>query len=140
MPADPTPPIPTADPASPGQPLPYRIAVLAYLFDEKGRVLLLHRKKHPNIDLYSPIGGKLEQDQGESPTACAVREIQEEVGLTVTADQLHLTGIVSERGYENETHWLMFLYELTEPMHVEPGEMNEGRLEWHEVEAILDRR
>ena len=117
--------------------LPYRIAVLAYLFDDHGRVLLLHRKKQPNLDLYSPIGGKLEQDVGESPTACAIREIAEEVGLTVTADQLHLTGIVSERGYEGQCHWLMYLYELTDRMHVEPGEMDEGRLEWHD-RADLD--
>lgn len=118
--------------------LPYRIAVLCYLFDAEGRILLLHRRKPPNQDLYSPIGGKLETGIGESPTACAIREIKEEVGLTVTAGDLHLTGIVSEQGYENECHWLMFLYELTRPVTITPTEFDEGRLEWHRVEA-LDR-
>ncbi len=122
---------------TPGAPLPYKIAVLCYLFDEQGRVLLLHRKKQPNRDLYSPVGGKLEQGIGESPTACAVREIQEETGLSIDAQDLHLTGIVSESGYGGETHWLMYLYELTRPVWVEPGPMNEGVLEWHEAGEIM---
>ena len=41
-------------------PLPYKIAVLCYLFDERGRVLLLYRRKPPNRDLYSSVGGKLD--------------------------------------------------------------------------------
>lgn len=116
--------------------LPYQIAVLCYLFDADDRLLLLHRRKQPNIDLYSPVGGKLEQAEGESPTACAVREIQEETGLTVTASQLHLTGIVSETAYQHETHWLMFLYELTTPVQLAEHEFREGRLEWYPRSAI----
>lgn len=127
---------PTPDPETPDPPLPYRIAVLVYLFDQHGRVLLLHRLRPPNRDLCSPIGGKLEQDIGESPTACAVREIAEETGLAVTADHLHLTGIVSERGYEHQCHWLMFLYELTRPVDLPETEIDEGRLAWHTVDSI----
>lgn len=115
--------------------LPYKIAVLCYLFDARGRVLLLHRRQEPNLDLYSPIGGKLDRDAGESPTHCAVREIEEETGLRVTPEQLHLTGIISEAGYADAHHWLMFLYEVTAAVDVEPGEIREGRLEWHELEA-----
>lgn len=118
------------------EPLPYQIAVLCYLFDARGRVLLLHRRKPPNRDLYSPIGGKLEQGLGESPTSCAIREIHEEVGLHVTEADLHLTGIVSEEGYEDRMHWLMFLYELTRPVDVPPSEFDEGRLEWHAPAAL----
>lgn len=120
------------------QELPYRIAVLCYLFDTRRRVLLLHRRKPPNQDLYSPIGGKLETAIGESPTACAIREIKEEVGLTLTAADLHLTGIVSEQGFQDECHWLMFLYEVTRPVEVVPSEFDEGRLEWHDIDS-LDR-
>ncbi|MEM6257125.1 MAG: NUDIX domain-containing protein [Planctomycetota bacterium] len=118
--------------------LPYKIAVLCYLFDERGRVLLLHRVKPPNRDLYSPIGGKLEQAIGESPTACARREIQEEAGLDIDLAELHLTGIVSETAYLGETHWLMFLYEVTRPVTIAEDAMvfDEGRLEWHEPGGI----
>lgn len=118
--------------------LPYKIAVLCYLFDERGRVLLLHRVKPPNRDLYSPIGGKLEQSIGESPTACAQREIKEEAGLDIPLEDLHLTGIVSETAYLGETHWLMFLYEVTKPVTIAQDAMtfDEGKLEWHEPDAI----
>jgi len=113
------------------QPLPYRLAVLCYLFDEAGRVLLLHRHKPPNRDLYSPIGGKLETAEGESPTACAIREIEEEAELSVPASDLHLTGIVSETAFGRDTHWLMFLYEIVRPVSVAREVFREGRLEWH---------
>ncbi len=116
--------------------LPYRIAVLCYLFDDAGRLLLLHRRKPPNQDLYSPIGGKLETGLGESPTACAVREIAEETGLVVSPDELHLTGIVSEAGYEDAGHWLMFLFELTRPVSLAATEFDEGRLEWYAPDAV----
>lgn len=118
--------------------LPYKIAVLCYLFDQRGRVLLLHRVRPPNRDLYSPVGGKLEQSIGESPTACAVREIKEETGVTVEHCDLHLTGIVSESGYEGECHWLMYLYEVTRPVSVEPGPIDEGVLAWHEPGGVSD--
>ncbi len=115
---------------------PYTIATLAYLFDEQGRVLLLHRRKPPNHDLYSPIGGKLEMSLGESPHASCAREIAEEAGLIVDPDELHLTGVVSESDYLGLGHWLMFLYELPRPVAVAVREFDEGRLEWHAPEAL----
>jgi len=118
--------------------LPYRIAVLCYLFDEQGRVLLLHRAKPPNLDLYSPIGGKLEQHLGESPTQCAIREIREEADIEVTAADLHLAGIVSECSYEGRGHWLIFCYEVTRPVRVVRTHLSEGRLEWHPLDQVMD--
>ena len=117
-------------------PLPYQVAVLCYLFDREGRVLLLHRRKPPNLELYSPIGGKLEQSRGESPLACALRETREEAGVELEVADLHLTGIVSENGYQGQSHWLMFLYEGLKPVTAEPRAFNEGVLEWHSREAI----
>ena len=119
--------------------LPYKIAVLCYLYDEDGRLLLLHRNKAPNAGMYSPIGGKLEMTEGEGPHECAVREIFEEAGLRVTIDDVRLCGIVSERGYENQTHWMIFLFELERPVrHGEVREMhfNEGRLEWVPIDKV----
>jgi 8-oxo-dGTP diphosphatase len=118
--------------------LPYKIAVLAYLHDEAGRTLLLHRAKMPNQGLYSPVGGKVEVKVGESPTAAAIREIQEETGLDIPPERLHLSGIVSETAYQCETHWLIFLYDVIGPVKIEPHEMDEGTLDWH-TDAEMDQ-
>lgn len=111
--------------------LPYKIGVLCYLYNERGELLLLHRAQEPNRGLYSPIGGKLHMHEGESPLACALREIEEEVELQLTPADLHLTGIVSETAYQHENHWLLFLYEVNRPVTVTRMTFREGTLEWH---------
>jgi 8-oxo-dGTP diphosphatase len=135
--------------------IPYKIAVLAYIFNAEGKLLLLHRKKPPNQDLYSPVGGKLEQQIGESPYACARREIAEEVGVTLTLSDIRLLGIVSERAYAwnakttpssvathgepavpDAAHWLMFCFEVTQPLSFPARQIEEGRLEWVEVAKV----
>ena len=119
--------------------LPYRIAVLCYLYDDDGHVLMLRRRKDPNSGMYSPIGGKLEVAEGESPHACAVREIHEESGLVLAEDAVRLTGIVTETAYEGETHWLIFLFEVTTPVargDVARTEIDEGTLEWMQVDDL----
>lgn len=121
--------------------LPYRIAVLCYLYDEDGRLLLLHRRKQPNIDMYSPVGGKLEAARGESPHECAVREIREETELVLAPDEVRLCGIVSETAYEGRHHWLIFLFEATRPIRadeVSRRDFDEGRLEWHAVDRVAE--
>jgi 8-oxo-dGTP diphosphatase len=122
--------------------LPYRIAVLCYLYDEDGHVLLLHRRKDPNAGMMSPIGGKVETARGESPHGCAVREIAEEAGLRVTDDEVRLAGIVAETAYERQTHWLIFLFEVVRPVdrgEIARLEIDEGVLEWVPVADVAGR-
>src|SRR3954469_24112280 len=92
--------------------LPFHISTLLYCFNDEDDVLLMHRVKEPNRGLWSPCGGKLDTDSGESPYACACREAQEEIGLELRPKDLHLTGMVSEHGYQGHAHWLMFLFEV----------------------------
>ena len=113
--------------------LPYKVAVLCYLWDADGRLLMLHRRKPPNVDMYSPVGGKLEISRGESPHECAVREVHEETGLRLADDEMRLLGMVSERAYQGEMHWLIFLFECVRPVahdEIAHAEFDEGRLEW----------
>jgi 8-oxo-dGTP diphosphatase len=119
--------------------MPYKIAVLCYLYDEEGRLLLLHRRKPPNRDMYSPIGGKLEIAEGEGPHDCALREIREEASIELRPDEIRMIGIVSERAYQGEDHWLIFLFETTRPIRageIPHSEFDEGRLEWHPVDRV----
>ena len=122
--------------------LPYRIAVLCYLYDQDDRLLLLHRNKEPNVGCYSPIGGKLEALIGESPHACAIREIHEESGVVVKPKDIRLSGMLAETAYEGETHWLIFLYEVTRQINTEEitsMDIDEGSLEWVAVNDVESR-
>jgi 8-oxo-dGTP diphosphatase len=89
-----------------------KIATLLYCFNEAGEILLVERAQEPNRGRWSPCGGKLKMDLGESPYACAGREAQEEIGPRLAPSDLHLAGLISEHGYPGQTHWLMFLFEV----------------------------
>jgi 8-oxo-dGTP diphosphatase len=113
--------------------IPYKIAVLVYVYNSAGELLLLHRAKPPNQGMYSPIGGKLEQAMGESPYGCALREIQEEIGVTLTLDDIRMVGIVAEKAFpggDMPVHWLMFCFEVVRPLDFAARVFEEGRLEW----------
>ena len=120
-------------------PLPYKIATLLYCFNERDEILLLERAQEPNLGLWSPCGGKLRTDIGESPYTCAGREAFEELGLKLLPSDLHLTGIVSEHGYQGQSHWLMFLFEVRKRLTALPPVHREGRFQFfprHELTTL----
>jgi 8-oxo-dGTP diphosphatase len=117
-------------------PLPYKIATLLYCFNARDEVLLLERAQEPNRGLWSPGGGKLHTDDGESPYACACREAREEIGLELAPADLQLTGLVSEHGYQGHAHWLMFLFEVKRRLAVLPPVHEEGRFQFFSRAAL----
>jgi len=116
--------------------LPYKISTLLYCFNERDEILLLERTQEPNRGCWSPPGGKLKTDMGESPYACACREAGEEIGLQLTPADLHLTGLISEHGYQGQAHWLMFLFEVKPRLTLLPPSMKEGRFEFFPRAAV----
>jgi 8-oxo-dGTP diphosphatase len=120
--------------------LPYKIATLLYCFNDRDEVLLLERRQEPNLGFWSPCGGKLDVETGESPYACGCREAFEEIGLTLTPDQLHLTGIVSEHGYLGQAHWLMFLFEVKVRLAQLPPPHREGTFRFFPPGALAGLR
>lgn len=110
--------------------LPYKVATLLYCFNSQDEVLLLERAQEPNRGFWSPCGGKLHMDAGESPYTCACREAHEELGVVLSISDLHLTGLVSEHGFQGQTHWLMFLFEVKQKLETVPPKHREGRFEF----------
>lgn len=117
-------------------PLAYKIAVLVFLENTAGEHLLLLRAKAPNLGVWSPIGGKLETEIGESPFECAVRETHEETGLEITTADLHLFAMIAEKAYEGQSHWLMFLFRCRKPIDGLPPEIAEGRFGFFSRQTI----
>jgi 8-oxo-dGTP diphosphatase len=117
-------------------PLSYKIAVLVFLENAAGEHLLMLRAKPPNLGVWSPIGGKLETAQGESPFECAVRETFEETGHAAPTDAFHLFAIIAEKAYEGHSHWLMFLFRCKRPIAALPPDIDEGKFGFFSRPAI----
>ncbi len=108
----------------------FKISVLIFVRDTQDRLLLLERKKEPNMGAWSPIGGKLEMTAGESPFECAIRETYEEIGLELTEKDLHLFAMISEKAYEGSKHWLMFLFDCKKRLEKLPQNIDEGNFKF----------
>ena len=117
-------------------PLPYKIASLIFIENEAGEQLLLKRKKQPNLGLWTPIGGKLETNTGESPVECALRETREEAGFELREEDLHLFAYVAEAGYEGSSHWLIFLFHCLKPIPSLPAAIDEGTFGFHPLNSF----
>lgn len=122
--------------SAPVVPLAYKIAVLVFLENSAGELLLILRNKAPNCGAWSPIGGKLEMGLGESPFECAARETREETGHAITPADLHLFCMIAEKAYEGSGHWLMFLFRCRQPIETLPPTIEEGRFGFFSRAAI----
>jgi 8-oxo-dGTP diphosphatase len=77
------------------------------LIDADNRVLIAQRPKHKSMGgLWEFPGGKLEQ--GETPEACLIRELQEELGVTTWESCLAPLSFASHA--YNDFHLLMPLF------------------------------
>ncbi len=104
-----------------------KLATLCYLRDGD-RTLMLHRVKKINdmhAGKWSGLGGKVEN--GETPETCAIREVLEESGLTVSNPQLK--GFITFPNFDGQNDWYVFVYRFDE-FKGELIDSPEGDLEW----------
>ena len=102
--------------------------------ERDGKYLMLHRikKEHDeNHDKWVGIGGKFEP--GESPEDCALREVQEETGLTMNAWAYR--GIVTFVSDEWGTEYMHLFHSADFSGTVK--DCDEGVLEWVDKKALL---
>ena len=105
--------------------MPRKLTTLVYALRD-GQVLMMQRRKEPNLGQWTAPGGKIELD--ESPAECAVRELREETGLIVQG-RPELRVIATETSPLPDWQWLMFIYLVTD-FSGQPGDCAEGDLAW----------
>jgi 8-oxo-dGTP diphosphatase len=94
-------------------------------------VLMLHRRRAPNLGLWNGVGGHLEP--GEDPRAGAIREIYEETGLRVP--EVRFAGLLTWEGYEIEAGGL-YMYTAEAPQR-SFHENDEGEMAWKSREWVF---
>jgi 8-oxo-dGTP diphosphatase len=112
-----------------------KLATLCYL-KKDGQTLMIHRIKKAN-DMHqgkwNGLGGKLEP--GETPEACAIREIREESGL-IAANSL-LKGFLTFPNFANDEDWYAFVFVVTQ-FSGQLIDSPEGALRWIDDDQLLD--
>ena len=109
--------------------VPELVGTLLFVIDGS-RVLLIDKKTGHGAGKINAPGGKLEP--GESPLACALREVREEVGINVEAVRLHgELAFADLRG----SQWFGYVF-VARGYRGEPVETGEARPSWYPLNAI----
>lgn len=111
-----------------------KLSVICYLDNGKEFLMLYRNKKEQDMHegKWVSVGGKFEI--GESPEECAIREIKEETGLTVT--KLNYQGVITFPCFTEETDWYSFVYRVKEYEGNLLKECDEGTLKWVPYEKL----
>lgn len=90
-----------------------------------GHTLMLHKRRGHQRGKWNGLGGKFEA--GETPEACARREVWEESGLEVGT--LDLRGFLTFPLFDGARDWYVFVF-VCRDARGEPVASDEGELRW----------
>lgn len=114
--------------------MPVGVSVL--ITNHQNHVLMGRRKNNSGAGLLSTPGGRLEET--ENILGCAVREVQEEVGVRIGAKELTILGFMEHFRFGN--HYVMFYVHAPryygEIKNVEPEKCEEWL--WTDIKNLLD--
>lgn len=115
------------------------VGTLGYVLSPDAKqVLLVHRNAREDdqhLGKYNGLGGKMEP--GEDVATCMRRELREEASIEVTS--MALRGTINWTGFgPNGEDWLGFVFRIDAFTGDVPPRNEEGTLEWHDVDRILD--
>lgn len=111
------------------------LATLVYV-KRPGQTLMLHRIKRAgdmHQGKWNGLGGKFEP--GESPEMCAIREVREESGLTISNPELR--GILTFPDFRSGEDWYAFVF-VARTFSGALIDCTEGVLEWIDDDRLLD--
>ncbi len=103
------------------------------------KILLLYRigSRVVGNSYTGSAGGHIEAEEYRDPRACMLRELREETGLIEDAlDGLSLRYITMRRKDGEIRQNYYYFAELKDGFDV--NDSNEGRLEWHDMDALAD--
>lgn len=103
------------------------------------KILLLYRigSRVVGNSYTGAAGGHIETEEYRDPKACVLRELQEETGLTVDALDNFRLRYITMRLKDGEIRQNYYYFaELKDGASV--NDSNEGRLEWHDMNALAD--
>jgi 8-oxo-dGTP pyrophosphatase MutT (NUDIX family) len=107
---------------------------LCFLLNDRGEVLLAMKKRGFGIGKWNGVGGKVKE--GEDIAAAALREIKEEIGVTVASDALESAGML-EFNYSDNHDWdqacNLFVARRWEG---DPAESEEMRPQWYAIHKL----
>lgn len=131
--------------------LPYRPCVGLMVVNSEGKVFAAQRIDSPSPAWQMPQGGV---DEGEAPHEAALRELEEETGLT--ADKVSILGETPEwlpydlphdlvpklwkgrfRG-QKQKYFLMRFHGTDSDINIETAEPEFSRWTWMDIDALLD--
>lgn len=107
----------------------------------KNKILLLYRVGSRVVKpSWCGIGGHFENEELNNPKACVLRELFEETGITESDIENVKLKYITLRMKNNEVRQNYYYFTNLKNEEIDISQCNEGRLEWVDIDEILDRK